>query len=309
MPFYFSCPYCLNKTLVSEELSGQTGACVSCGKSITVPAPPAARRLDIAPAGMSSQSAVVEVPRKGRVPRWLIRGAIYTALAIPVLIVAASYLRPMIMQLKSQRDIIMCQQNLKRIGKALNSYAAEYGTYPPAITNGPDGKPWHSWRVLILPYLGEKALYDKYDMNKPWNAAENTPIQAMMPSVYASPGNTNLAAGESSYMVITGTGTLFPDGSPPLSPNSIVDGASDTILVVETNTRVTSWIEPVDLRISKLPPRIGQLDGVGGTHLEGATVVFADGRTVLLPGDTSAQVMKGLITPAGSEAVSGDWYK
>ncbi len=131
----------------------------------------------------------------------------------------------------------------------------------------------------------------------------------MMPSIYMSPANPNIAIGESSYMLITGAGTLFPPKTTPGSPSTIPDGASNTILVVETNNRMTSWLEPVDLDVTKLPARVGMLGGIGGTHKQGATAVYADGTPVLIPNDASKTVVDGLITPAGGEAVMGNWYQ
>ena len=43
--------------------------------------------------------------------------------------------------------------NLKAIAKALNKYSDDYKCYPPAFLVGADGKAWHSWRVLLLPFL------------------------------------------------------------------------------------------------------------------------------------------------------------
>ncbi len=308
MPFYFTCPYCLNKTLVSEELSGQSGPCVGCGKTVTIPAAPAPRRSDIAPVEQAGSPQLV-VPRKSRVPRWLVRFGIYALALLPIIIAAIWFARPVITKLKAQRDIALCKQNLQQIAKALNAYAADYGTYPPAVTYDAAGKPMHSWRVLILPYLGERALYESYDMTKPWDAAENSHMQAQIPAVYVSPANKTIAIGESSYMLITGPGTLFPPKAAPATPASVPDGAANTLLVVETNNRASSWIEPVDLDVTTLPARIGMLGGIGGTHKEGATAVLVDGRPVLLPGDAAKSIIDGMISPAGGESVMGNWYK
>ena len=38
----------------------------------------------------------------------------------------------------------------------------------PTFLVGPDGKPWHSWRVLLLPCLGHRDLFDEYDFSQPW---------------------------------------------------------------------------------------------------------------------------------------------
>jgi hypothetical protein len=307
MPYYFTCPHCFHKTLIDEQLSGKSGPCVGCGKQVIIPPAPPAKRTDIAPAeDRDDVGAVVIRPRL--VSRTTVRLAIFAVAALPVVLVTFWLLGPTMVQLKARRDVTACQQNLKRIAKALNAYASEYGTYPPAVTRDGRGKAMHSWRVLLLPYLGEKQLYSQYDMSASWDAPQNSSLQAQIPSVYVSPANTRAAVGESSYMLVTGAGTLFPAG-PPGNPKNIRDGAANTLLVVETNNSRVAWTEPVDLDITRLPAQIGAIGGIGGSHQGGATAVFADGEAAWLPSDTSKAVMDGLLSPAGGEAVQGAWYK
>jgi hypothetical protein len=39
---------------------------------------------------------------------------------------------------------------------AVLTYEAQYHCFPPAYIPDKDGKPMHSWRVLMLPYLQYK---------------------------------------------------------------------------------------------------------------------------------------------------------
>jgi len=43
-------------------------------------------------------------------------------------------------------------------GLALFNYHDDYGSYPPAYIADESGRPMHSWRVLILPYLGRSSF-------------------------------------------------------------------------------------------------------------------------------------------------------
>src|SRR4051812_3837711 len=45
-----------------------------------------------------------------------------------------------------------CKNHLKDIALALHNYHDAYGTFPPAYIADQNGRPMHSWRVLILPY-------------------------------------------------------------------------------------------------------------------------------------------------------------
>lgn len=307
MAFYFTCPYCLQKTLVSEELSGKSGPCVGCGKQVTIPRPPKARN-HIAPVEEQDAPRVAEPRRRRWSPR-AVKIGIFLAGAIPIVLLSIWMLAPTIVRLKTRRDITACKQNLKRIARALNAYADAYGTYPPPAVLDASGKPMHSWRVLILPYLGEERLYASYDLNRPWDSPENSSLQAQMPGVFLSPGNSNpLVVGEASYMLVTGPGTMFPP-SGPVPRGRITDGVGNTLLVVETNNQNIPWTEPRDLDITKLPAQIGALGGIGGSHEGGATAVFADGEAAWLPSDTGKAIVDSLLSPNGSEAVQGAWFQ
>lgn len=308
MAFYFTCPFCLHKTLVDESLGGQRGPCVGCGKEVAIPIATPRRAENIAPAE-ERKSASVVVPRQPRLSRSAVKSGIFIAAAVPVLMFGIWMLAPRIVQLKKQRDISACKQNLRRIARALNAYAADYGTYPPPVTRDAAGTPMHSWRILILPYLGEKRLYGSYDFSKPWSSPENSSLQARIPSVFVSPANNKAGiVGESSYMLITGPRTLFPSAR-PIPRNAIGDGSDNTLLVVETNNATLSWTDPSDLDVTVLPGSIGVLGGIGGSHAGGATVAFADGEVGWLPSDTTKSVIDGLISPNGGEAVRGSWFR
>ena len=74
--------------------------------------------------------------------------------------------------------------NLKEIQLALLNYESAKGSLPPAYIADATAKPMHSWRVLILPYLGEMALYNKYNFNEPWNGPNNSKLAAQVPDVF-----------------------------------------------------------------------------------------------------------------------------
>src|SRR5579872_5845935 len=71
--------------------------------------------------------------------------------------------------IQSARDAArrtMCLNNLHSIGLALFNYSADYGSLPPAYIADETGRPMHSWRVLLLPYLGHQELYDAYNFSE-----------------------------------------------------------------------------------------------------------------------------------------------
>jgi hypothetical protein len=51
---------------------------------------------------------------------------------------------------------VQCSNHLRQIGLALHNYHDFYGSLPPAFVADSHGKPIHSWRVLILPFMENK---------------------------------------------------------------------------------------------------------------------------------------------------------
>ena len=66
-----------------------------------------------------------------------------------------------------------CVNNLKQIALALHNYEQAHKALPPAYTVDAKGRPLHSWRTLILPYLEQEPLYQTIDLSKPWNDPAN----------------------------------------------------------------------------------------------------------------------------------------
>ena len=59
--------------------------------------------------------------------------------------------------------------HLNQLQLAFHNYHQAYGQFPPAFIADDNGTPMHSWRVLILPYIEQQALYNAYDFSEPWN--------------------------------------------------------------------------------------------------------------------------------------------
>lgn len=81
-----------------------------------------------------------------------------------------------------------CQDQMLRIGCAMQLYRLDHaGHFPPACSRNPEGKPLHSWRVLLLPYLGEDALFAKIRLDEPWDSPWNARFHAQIPGIFVCP--------------------------------------------------------------------------------------------------------------------------
>jgi Protein of unknown function (DUF1559) len=202
---------------------------------------------------------------------------------------------PAFQNLQDQRNRSMSMNYLKRIALALNTYAATHGTYPPAIVYDDKGVPKHSWRVLILRELGEHSLYNQYNFDQPWDSEANLALVSKCPSQYVCPSSSG--SWESSYFLVVGGNTIFPDGS-PLGPEDISDGLRNTILVVEAQNTTHEWTKPIDYVAGG-----NSAIKLGGNHKGGFTAVSADGTPLWIPDNTSSTLVDSMITPKGNEQV------
>jgi hypothetical protein len=83
-----------------------------------------------------------------------------------------------------------CVVNLKQIALALHNYHDTYGTFPPAYVADENGRPMHSWRVLILPFLESSDVYSKYRFDEPWDGPHNRLLADRMPYAYRCPSES-----------------------------------------------------------------------------------------------------------------------
>lgn len=316
MPFQFTCPHCFNKTLVDESYVGQVGPCASCSKTVTITEPPKKLKAVRRNAVQTSDSALARSNRQQEsrllqhplVRRLLL--AIFSAVGLILIGLicwkAFSALSGIgIVQKIQQRSAqTQCMNNLSRIARALSTYAATHGAYPPAVTYDKDGKPMHSWRVLILQELGEYDTHNKYKFDEPWDSPDNsTLVGTQCPRVFISPARPDHQyAAESSYFLVVGDGTIFPSTTPPLTPSQIRDGQDNTLIVVEAQNTSHVWTEPIDVDFRNLKGTANSV-GIGGTHTQGFTAGFADGTSAWIPNDTPTEQIRSLITVNGNEPV------
>ncbi|MEM7313616.1 MAG: DUF1559 domain-containing protein, partial [Planctomycetota bacterium] len=161
MSIPFHCPHCGEFTEVAREYAGETGPCAACRKPVTVPQP--------------SELPKVKNNVRAKLTRFAMMAFVGLA-ALGLLTVLFFFVFYAAFQ-PSYVPIIGgttppppgCHSNLTRIGQAMSQYVKEKGHYPPAYVTDDNGKPLYSWRVLLLPYLGEDRLHTQFDLTKAWD--------------------------------------------------------------------------------------------------------------------------------------------
>ncbi|MGE3313544.1 MAG: DUF1559 domain-containing protein [Planctomycetaceae bacterium] len=198
---------------------------------------------------------------------------------------------------------LQCLNRIRNTGLALEEYHATYNSFPPAFIADANGKPMHSWRVLILPYLDQAALYKRYRFDEPWDGPNNSQLRDDLSffKEFECPETAGQMPGHTSFLVVVGPETVFP-GSTSTRYEDITDGAT-TLLLVEVENSGIHWMEPRDLHFEQV---IAEKSVVSSKH-EFPNVAFVGFRAIPASPELlkPAQLQK-LLTIRGGEEVELD---
>ena len=277
-----ACPFC------AENISEKAIKCPHCRESL---------RDDRPSSSGDSRSA------KGT--NWILILAIVgggtALLVIPCLI---ALLLPAVQQAREAARMSQCKNNLKQIGLAMHNYHETYNAFPPAFTVDEQGRPLHSWRVLLLPFLDEQPLAQQIDMTQPWDSPSNASFHSRMPQVFACPSTAQPNSAVTHYVGVVGPNNCILSTGQPTKLRDIIDGTANTIMVGESQTAV-GWMEPRDLPIETLV-KFGDSNGISGPHIGGAAHVLIGDGSVRRIGSNASVSPQALSTINGGEPI-GDF--
>jgi hypothetical protein len=215
----------------------------------------------------------------------------------------AEVLRPAAARARVAAERARSENNLRQLAVALHTYHDAHGSFPAAASYDGQGRPLLSWRVHLLPFVEQDALYREFRLDEPWDSPHNRKLIARMPAVFASSPDPRLAAaGKTTYLAPRGDATVFP-GRQAVRMRDILDGVSNTILLVDADdARAVEWTRPDDLPFDPQAPSAGLAFRVG----DAALVVLADGAVRALPRSLKKEAWKALFTRNGGEPLD-DW--
>ncbi|MBN2476889.1 MAG: DUF1559 domain-containing protein [Pirellulales bacterium] len=215
---------------------------------------------------------------------------------------------------------LCCLNNVKQIMLGICNYESAHGRFPPAYTTDAAGRPMHSWRVLILPYIERTDLFEKYHFDEPWDGPNNRKLATETPREYLCPSQPGGPRGTTSYVAVVGPHTVWqdPEGVPV---KSIPDGAPNSVMIVEVADSGINWMEPRDLSFEMARRGLGPNGKrLGVWHrnvrdddftfcseqVNAVSVGFVDASARSLRPDIPAETWEALLTIDGGESVDVD---
>lgn len=290
MPIPTRCPSCGNTAMIYEQYVGQTVPCQTCGQPMLVagmvPGQPAPQPMPMPPPSSSG-------------PPMLIIGLVVAVVALLVCGgILAAILLPAAQSARSAARRMQSQNNLKQLGLALFMYENQYQALPPAVVRDANGQPLYSGFVLLLPFLEQGHIFDRFKKDEPWNSPHNSALSQIPIPVFLDPAvPPGALPNRTDYQFVTGPGTMFEEGR-TIQTRDCTDGMSNTIIFIGVGGNNRPWAAP------------GGWDGtavagpvMGNDPGAGVPVAFADGSVRTLRDPIDAATWRALSTRSGNEVI------
>ncbi len=283
----FFCPHCGKAIEAADQYAGTTGRCGRCGQPVQVPG------------GAGSTPAYADSPRRRTF--WVLVLAVVLAgsmVLVAMIGILIALLLPAVQAAREAARRTQCLSHMKQIGLAMHMYHDVYKFFPPVTADDPAAP---SWRTLLLPYLDQAALYERYDRSQPWDAPDNALVvntvvpEFRCPSVEGPVLRTN-------YVRVVGPDTMA-DPDKTVSLADIVDGTSNTILCVDWPDSEIPWAEPRDITVEEFLAWFSQPKH-RRDHPGGINVLLGDGSVLFLSYSTPVETVRAMLTRNGREAIS-----
>lgn len=169
------------------------------------------------------------------------------------------------------------------------------------------GSDIQSWRVSVLPWIGQSNLYSAIEPLAPWDSTDHmafndaTATHRVVP-VFQSPQGVDTVSPLTHFVSITDQASPMAAESMTLEMVATRDGKSNTALFVEFPDSDINWAEPRDVTLAEA------IDIIKNSEVPlGTVVAMADGDVILVPNTASKEDLTKLFLLDNGQP-EGNWW-
>ena len=198
------------------------------------------------------------------------------------------------LQLQEERS-----ESFAVLGNAL-AEVLEQGYVPPSIEDHPewfdaDGQSKLSWRVHLLPLLGEAELHARFKLDEDWDSEHNLELLEEIPEIFQSVEGSS----QSSFLGFGGGGMSMASGTLHKT-DDLKDDADLTIMLMDVGDRLAvPWTQPIDLPSLDVEKLAEIADDTSGK----IQVITVSGKKRTLRKRLSLEQLQAMLSIAGGEEV------
>ncbi len=205
-------------------------------------------------------------------------------------------LAPVISQVEFAAQKTNMANRIRKLILACHNFHDANKSLPASSLNDDEGRPLLSWRVSILPFIGQSKLYEQFKLDEPWDSEHNIKLVSQMPGDFVSDPSL-IQQGKTTFLMVVGDQAIGRS-TEPYSLENVKDGTSRTIMFVKAAPEsAVEWTKPADWEFDPENPLRG-LAVTGQTQL---LTAFADGSSHYISFDEKK--IKAACTVAGGEFV------